>query len=165
MPRALSSDALAAIFAQETGTDKVFLLLLELAHASITPIRVVNNMQPVTFDGHTWVACAFGIALPPEQDEKPPQVRLRIDNVDRLIVEGVRLLTGPATATLRVVFEDPGAPGSATLEAGPFVFTLRGVEYDALEVVGTLAYEDILNDEYPQDAFTPALYPGLFKDL
>lgn len=160
MPRSLSTAAREAMFQQEGGP-RVFLAALEIAHASIQTIRVVNNMELVIYGGNTYLAAAFMITLPAEHDERPPEVRLRIDNVDRQIVEGVRLLSGPATVTLLVLLVEFGV--AATLEAGPFIFTLRSVEYDAMEVVGVLAFEDILNDSFPKDSFTPGLYPGLFK--
>jgi hypothetical protein len=159
MPRALSTAAITSAFNQEGG-DAVFLTLLEIDRVTdlLDPIRVVNNLQNVTHGGHTYLACAFGIALPAEQDDgAPQQVRLRIDNVDRAIVEGIRLLTGPPTVTLTVVL----AATPDTIEAGPFVMTLRDTEYDALEVSGALASDDILGDSFPQHAFSASNHPGL----
>lgn len=49
-----------------------------------------------------------------------------------------------------------------TIEAGPFTFNLREVEYDAEFVSGNLLFEDILNEPFPADSFTPARFPGLF---
>lgn len=160
MPRTLSAAARAAMFAQETGS--VFLLLLDIAGTGLpAPVRVVNNMQPITHAGNVYQAGAFGITLPPEEDDRPPEVRLQIDNVDQAIVEGVRLLTGPPTVTLRVVL----AESPDVIECGPFDFTLRGAEYDAAMVTGTLMFQDILNESFPTDAFTPANFPGLFRDV
>lgn len=161
MPRTLSAAARQSMFAQEGGA-AVFLVLLEITGPGIvTPIRVVNDMQNVTHGGDLYLAAAFIISLPTEQEEIAQQVRLRIDNVDQSIVEGVRLLTGPPTVTMTVVL----AATPDTIEAGPFTFTLRNAEYNAFEVVGTLAYEDILSESYPEDAFTPALFPGMYRDV
>src|SRR5262245_14011819 len=159
MPRSLSAVARAAVFAQEGGA-AVFLALLDIVGPGMPTIRVVNDMQPLTHGGNVYQACAFLITLPSEQSDEPPEVRLRIDNVDQAIVEGVRLLTGPPTVTLTIVLA--GSPD--VVEAGPFDFTLRSAEFTAEEVVGTLAYQDILNESYPTAAFTPANFPNLFRD-
>jgi hypothetical protein len=160
MPRALSNAARTAMFNQEGGA-AVFLVVLTISHPSMSPIRVVNDMVSIVHLGNTYQAAAFGITLPAEVDERPPQVRLRIDNVDRSIVLGVRLLDSPATVTMTVIL----AATPNTIEAGPFVFVLRDTDYDALTVTGTLSYEDILNETYPKDRFTPIVWPGMFRDV
>ena len=35
-------------------------------------------------------------------------------------------------------------------------------EFDAATVEGTLLFEDVLNESFPADSFTPARFPGLF---
>jgi len=96
--------------------------------------------------------------LPAEFDDQLPTVQLQIDNVDRRIMEGVRALTSAPAVTLEVVL----ASAPDTVEAGPFAFTLKAADYDALVISGTLAFEDVLNEPYPQYAFTPGSFPGLF---
>lgn len=54
------------------------------------------------------------------------------------------------------------ASSPSTIEAGPYRFTLRDVMYDAAIVEGTMRFEDVLNEPYPADSFTPARFPGLF---
>lgn len=146
------------MFAQETG--EVFLLLLVIEHPSLpAPIRVVNNTEDIDSGGVTYQRFPFELALPPENDEAPPTVSLRIANADRQIVQAVRSLAGEAmTVALSVVM----ASSPDTVEAGPYRFTLRDVTYDAAIVEGTLRFEDILNEPYPADEFTPARFPGLF---
>jgi hypothetical protein len=158
MPRTLSSTARRAIFAQETG--EVFLLLLTIAHPQLAePIRVVNNNEDVVSGGVTFQRFPFELALPPETEEAPPTVSLRIANADRQIVQAVRALAGDAmTVDVSVVL----ASSPDTIEAGPYRFTLRDVSYDAAIVEGTLRFEDVLNEPYPADSFTPARFPGLF---
>jgi hypothetical protein len=156
--RSLSSVARAAIFAQQTG--EVFVLLLELDHANFTAIiRVCSDNLPVVAGGYTYSPFPFEITLPDESEETPPRVTLKIDNVDRRIVQEVRKVTGnPITVRLRVVL----ASSPDTIEAGPFEFSLRDVEYDAKVITGTLMFEDLLNESFPADSFTPARFKGLF---
>lgn len=145
------------MFAQETG--EVFVLLVTIAHADMpAPIRVCNAGATVTSGGQDFVHFPFEIDLPRESEDAPPTVTLRICNVDRQIVEAVRTYAGEITVTVNLVL----ASSPDTVEAGPFEFTMREAHYDALVVEGTLAFQDVLNEPYPADSFTPSRFPGLF---
>ena len=159
MSRSTSSTLRQAVFAEETG--KVFLLLLTIQHADIgspDTLYFVDNFENVTSGGHTYTAFPFTIDLPGDSDDELPRVQLTIDNVDRSIVEAIRNLGGAPTVTLSVVLSS--SPN--TIEAGPFEMKMRNAEYDSLVVTGDLQSDDILNEPYPGDAFTPQNFPGLF---
>jgi hypothetical protein len=81
--------------------------------------------------------------------------------VDRQIVEGIRTITTPIDATLHVIMSTE----EAAVEAGPWVFSMRDVSYDAFVVSGTLRFEDWLNEPSPSQSFTPTTSPGLFKGV
>lgn len=157
MSRSLSLTARQAINAQETG--EVFLFLLTIDDASLAaPIRVVNNTVNVTSNGNEFVAYPFEITFPDDDAETVGGATLRIDNVDRQIVQAVRSITSAPAVTLEVVM----ASAPDTVEAGPFDFSLQGVSYDALAVQGQLVFEDVLNAAIPQHTMTPQTFPGLF---
>lgn len=158
MPRPLSTPAIRALFASQTG--EAFIVLLTLSHPTLAnPIRVCSDGQALISNGNTYVAFPFRISLPAEVEGAPPTTELEIDNVDRSIVKAVREATGePIQISMSVVL----ASSPNTIEAGPFDFTLRNVEYDASVVRGQLQYEDILNEPYPGDTMTPSRFPGLF---
>lgn len=156
--RSLSTAAKASIFAR--ATDEVWLILLKIEHADLaTDIQVVNNYEDVvTVADGTYVAYPFTITLPQETDERPPDVTLTIDNVDRQIVEAIRSIDTAPTVTIQVVMaSDPD-----TVEAGPFTMTLEDVQYDAFQVTGRLGFEKILDEPFPADRFMPNTYPALF---
>jgi hypothetical protein len=160
MARPLSSAAKAAIFASSTG--EAFLCLLTLEHATLPqPIRVSSDGVATVSRGLTFQAFPFEIDMPEESDGAPPKVRLRVCNVDRVITEAVRnaASSSPIEVTLEVVLASQ--PG--TVEAGPFKFKLREVSYDAVVVEGTLAFEDLLNEPFPADTYSPVDFPGLFS--
>lgn len=158
MPRPLSSRALDALHAPETA--EVFLLLLTVDGAfPDAPLRFVNNMEDITSRGALYLACPFELVLPEDFADRLATVSLRVDNVDRRMVQAVRELGSPPAITLEVVL----ASAPDTLEAGPFAFTLRNVEYDPLVLTGALKFEDILNERFPQHAVTPATVPGAFR--
>lgn len=157
MPRALSTPAMRAIFAQQTG--EAFITLLTFTHPEFLPIRVCDDGQDVVSGGQTFQHFPFELVLPEETDEAPPVVQLEICNVDRAIVNAVRSVSGtPISVEMSIVL----ASSPDTIEAGPITLSLIDVEYDAAVVRGTLAFEgDVLNQAYPAEIFTPADYPGL----
>jgi hypothetical protein len=157
MSRSPSARFKAGVFAQETG--EAFLVLLSISHPDMeTPIRLANNYSDVVSNGETYIGFPFGIALPGDSDENLPQTQIAIDNVDQRVIQAIRELSGPPTMTISVVLAD--TPG--VIEAGPFAMTLREVNYDDQVITATVAYEDVLNEPYPGDFFTPANFPGLF---
>lgn len=157
MPRPLSTAALRAMLAQQTG--EAFLVFLRIDHADLDePIRVVSDGVDHVVDGLTWTAFPFEIAIPSESEDSVPSVKLSIDNVDRSIVQAVRSLASPPTVTIHVAL----GSSPSTIEAGPYEFTLRNVAYDALAVTGDLRFEDVLNEPCPGDVMSPTTFPGLF---
>lgn len=157
MPRQLSAALMQALNAQETG--EVLLHLLTIDHDDLPEtLRFVDNTVDITSGGNVYTAVAFQLALPQEREDAMPQVQVRIDNVDRRIMESIRPLVSPPAMTLAVIL----ASSPNTMEFGPCNFTLRGVEYDARSITGVLAHEDVLNEPAMQYAFTPQNFPGLF---
>lgn len=156
----MSQASLNALHAMlSDSTDEVFLACVTLDHASMTPIRVVNNTQNLTRAAGEFLAFPFEIELPADGEDAVVQVQLRIDNVDRQIVQALRALDSAPSVTLEVVL----ASSPDTVEGGPFEFALKSADYNAIVVTGTLGYEDeLLNEPYPGDTFTPTNSPGLF---
>lgn len=158
MPRTLSQAALASIHAQET--DEVWLVLLTISGTGMTTIRVVNNTEDVYSRGDTFLAFPFEIQLPGEDADMPPAARLRIDNVDKRIVEAVRSINTPPNVTIEVVL----ASQPNTVEIAFTNMTMRSVEYDADSVRGDLVFETIFSEPVTYSV-TPNRFPGLFALL
>ena len=157
MSRTLSAAATQGVNAQQTA--EIYLIILEIDHDDIaSPIRVVNNTEDVVSNGDTYVGYPFEIALPPDTDQGLVNASLRIDNVDRQIVDALRVVSTPPTVAISVILSS----SPDTLEAGPFNMTVEAADYDALTVTFTLAFENILNEPFPALRFDPPSYPGLF---
>lgn len=153
----LSSAALKSALAFET--DEVWLCLLKIEHESLDEvIRVVNNTENITSNGEEYIAFPFELTLPEESQDTPGQAKVRIDNVDRRIVEVIRLCEGVPTMTISVILAD----SPDVVEFGPLIMNLTGVEYDSLIVDATVTYDDVLNQSFPKDRFTPSLFRGMF---
>jgi hypothetical protein len=156
MARTLSSLALEAAHAQQTG--EVWLVLLTMTHASLTaPIRVVNNNEDITSRGNVFQAFPFDIELPGEDPDSPSRARLRIDNVDRTVVNSIRSIDTPPQVMLEVILASQ--PG--TVEVAFSGLTLREVDYDASSVSGDLVFESIFSEPISA-TMTPSRFPGLF---
>lgn len=156
MPRTLSNAALASINAQSTS--EVWLVLLTLSHATLpTPIRLVNNNEDVVSRGNTFIAFPFEIELPGEDPDQPPKAMLRIDNVDRRIVQTIRSITAPPTITLEVIL----ASAPNTVEVSFTNMTLRNAQYDVSTVSGELTFDSIYTEPVTL-TMTPNRFPGMF---
>lgn len=166
MSRSVSSAARTAMYAQQT--EEVFVLLLQIDTGG-EPIRVAldseNLDSKITVDGvdtHssavTFVGGFFGIELPEEAGENISNVRISIDNVDRVIVAAIRQATEPPEVRLWVVLRS----SPDLVEAGPYYLVLENATYDEMMVTGELSFEDVTNRRFPAHEYTPFSTPGLF---
>ncbi len=153
----LSIAALRAVLAETT--DEVFLECLTISGSGLaTPIRVVNDPVPLVRSAGTFQPLSFELTLPTDSDESLPQVNLSVDNVDQQIEATLRAITGVPIVTLEVVL----ASQPDVVEVGPYVLAVKSESADASAVQCSLGYDDVLDEPYPRDQFTPVNSPGLF---
>ena len=157
MARTLSSGAVAALNAQETG--EVFIVLLTIDHVDLAaPIRVSSDAVDTVSNAETYIAFPFELSLPTDLEDGPPRARLRIDNVDRQVVQAIRQINSPASVLIEIVRgADPD-----TVEASFPDFELREVSYSALFVEGDLVVEQFSAEPFPAKSFTPGDFPALY---
>lgn len=160
---ALSTRAKRALF-EAPETAEVFLALLTIEEASLPEtIRLVDNPEDVLHGGETYIASRFEIDLPSEDPDRPPTSRIRVDNVDRKIVEAISVAQAPVRLTFEVVTVDEGSPHTVhNVEAGPFLFDVDAVEWDALTIQGELSFGEELKRRCPEDAYDQTNFAGLF---
>ena len=153
----VTSVALQAINAQNTG--EVFLTLLTLSHPLLTSsLRFVNNITDIVSNGHTYTAWAFELPFPELGGDTLPSLTLTIDNVDPSIAEGIRSIVTPIDVQMAwIIASDPD-----TIQYGPLYLRMKGVEVTLTQISGSLAFEDLLNEPFPFETYTPGSYPGLF---
>jgi hypothetical protein len=144
--------------AYRTELDDAYVGLLEIATTTNGTIRLTDYDVDVVSDGLTYTPEPFQVTLPDSTEDAPPQARLIVDNVNRVLIEALRTMSGTIPITLKVVLaSDPD-----TIEIGPFDFSIRGARWGAT-VECDLAYEPILSMAVPADVFGPADFPGLFR--
>lgn len=158
MPRTLSLPALQGALAQETA--EVYLVLVEINHPTLmTPLRFVNNNTSIVSNMNTYNPYAFEMRMPDDQEDKEPTAELRIDNVDRQLMDEVRSINGELSMTVSVVLES----SPDTIEWGPLDFDVRGVSYDANVITFRLSYSTFIREPFPYLAFDTTNFPGMFQ--
>ena len=158
--RQLSTAALNSMF-DGTESEAVWLVLLTIDHATLTsPFHLVANTEDITSNGDLFTAYPFEVTLSPDDGTKLPEVQLTIDNVNRLLVETIRVMTSPPKVTLTVVLA--AQPNVAEIEIKNMI--LRNVNYNAYSITGTLYADDILNARFPEgDISLSTGYRGQFR--
>jgi len=161
MSRTTSSVFTAMAAAQQTG--EFLLALITITHASIIggPLRLVQDLQPLTSNGNVYTAFPFEIRLPEDTDDGPAKVLLTIDNVDRSIAQAIRGMspTSPPTVTVELVV----ASQPDVVEISIPNLTLRNVSGDAMQIEGELRMDEEDLVAFPGQSFTPQLFPGIFS--
>jgi len=152
------TDAFIAACNAQTS-DECFILLVKIYHDDLSaPIYLNTSGENQVSNGIAYLACPMEITLAEDNDKRPPQIQLRIDNVDRTPVAAVRSITTPPTVDISLVkYSDLD-----TVEASFTGFTMREITYDVLTVEGTLIPENIYSEPACAYTFTPTHFPGLF---
>jgi hypothetical protein len=147
--------------AQETG--EVLLALVTITHSSIVggPLRVVQDLQNLTSNGNVYTAFPFHVTLPIDSDEGAIQVKLVIDNVDRQIVQTIKAIPPSSPPTVQIDLVVAGQPDVVELSMPGM--TLRNVSGDAFQIEGELRIDEEDLIPFPEGAFTPQDFPGIFK--
>lgn len=158
MPRSLPELATRALLAAQS--DAAVWFLLEISHPTElpTPLRFVNNTEPVVRLGETWNPYWFDVTLPSEDADQLPKVTLTLENIEREILDALRALESPLDVKLYVV-----TSADETMVVGPVEFVWRDTQYDATTIQGSLEGEDTLNQRWPKDEFVPSKFPGLSR--
>jgi hypothetical protein len=137
-------------------TDEVYLELVEIDEASLpTPIRAVNNTQSIVSNGDTYAAVPFGINLAGESENEVETVRLKIDNVSRVLVDAVRNALDVPTVRLMIVRADD--PDTLLVD---MKFQVEQSTTTALTVEATLTYDNAYNVAFPRHRVTPQTFPA-----
>jgi hypothetical protein len=119
----------------------------------------VNNNVNITSGGSVYTAYPFEAVLPDDKEEKEPAAEIRIDNVDRSLMDEIRSIQSPPTITISVIL----ASSPNTIEWGPLDMETRGVTYDAQTIIISLAYSAFTQEPFPYLTFDPVNFPGMFQ--
>lgn len=104
MPLEISSHAQTE--SQKNISGAVWLLLVEFAYQSETPVRVCLNNESITWDGNDWSPAIFSLeGLEESKEATVPEVNFTFHDLTRKIIPIVKANGGAvgATVTIRVV--------------------------------------------------------------
>jgi hypothetical protein len=154
----MTENAKREIIRDETAA--VFLYLVKLEAEGMDPLYLVDNTEPVTANGVTYIPCAFRCVLPEQGDDgasKP--CRIEIDNVDRRIAEAAEeTVHTQVTLTVSVVM----AQSPDMIETGPLRFILRNISVSRETVQAELYDFYVYDRNLPGGRYSPLDFPGLF---
>jgi len=140
-------------------TKEVFLTLLEFTHPDMpNAIYFVDNTTAIVSNGTTYDPYPFEITLPEDTEGVLPQVKLKIDNVDRVLTDAIRGFSNPPVVTLKIIL----ASNPDTVEMKLENLKLRNVTFDMYSIKGNLVMDSPLARKFPASTFNPKQYPALF---
>lgn len=157
MPRQLTPTAVRSLLGEQA--EEVFLLTVRIFGSGFADIPLVNNLEDIQVGSVTYSAFPFNIVLPNESRDKPPEARIRIDNLDPEIIQAIRTLHGKPNFELAIRL----ASTPDIIEVGPITLASASAEWDDDWVELTLGSKDLLTEPWPARNFSPVKFPGLFQ--
>jgi Domain of unknown function (DUF1833) len=172
MPNSTLTQALKEAYASAPAGVVVY-HTLELRHPAFSaPIRVVRDYQNLTatleasapadpLTSVTFVAFSFDFTLPEVSPAGLPQVRIEMDNVDRVIVaniEAALATTSLVQCTYReFISTDLGAP-----QNNPALhMTIMSINADIFRVRAVAGFPNLMNVRFPRIEYDAQTFPGL----
>jgi hypothetical protein len=144
----------------QPNTGEVFLLLVTFNHSSFdTPIRLVNNLEPITSRGNEYMAFPIDMVLPPDDGDTLPTVQITCQNASLELIDEVRSVQGPMSLTIEMIM----ASSPDYVEASIGDLRVANAQYDKNTIQLTATVDDLLNTSFPKEKYQPGNFPGLFK--
>lgn len=144
----------------EPNTDEVFLFLLTFNHPSFAePIRLVNNLDNITSNGHEFTAFPLDLALPMDDSDSLPSVQITVQNASLELVDEIRSIQSPMSMKLELIL----ASTPNTIEVSIENMRIASIQYDKQTIQMTCTVDDLLNTAFPKEKYLPSNFPALFK--
>lgn len=158
MSRTLSQTAVASAFAPQTT--EVWHVLLTISGGTIPAAqRYVNNAADVTGGAANalFTAWPFEVGMITDRDDRPPELTLRIDNVDQTLIALLRAQISPIDVKTEIVLSS-----TPTVVEASYDFKLREIRYNAEIIEATLSFEPMLDEAFPKHTLSPTDFPALY---
>lgn len=159
MSRSFPTTIIQAMNAQSTS--EVFLAIIDIKHSTFSTFYYVNNFESITSNGQVYSPFPFSLILPETSEDTAPVFTLRISNVSREIIDEIRGVAG-LRERMKIDISIIAASDPDTLLATWPDFELVNVDYNREYIIATLSLENLFNEPFPGDSFSPANFPGLF---
>lgn len=146
-------------FVNEPDKDDAFVALVEIDHPSFaSPIRLAGNTEELVSSGTVYNPVGLRVALPSEEEDDLPQVKLEIADIDQTVTIAMRNLDHQVVerATITANFVRGNQPD--WIEQGPHEYELLTVEISNGTVILTLGYQNIGRHSFPSKRVTPECF-------
>lgn len=156
---------------ERTESGEIALIFLAISHPELEEIiRVVSDPKDFVWGGETFQGFQFEIDLLTDND-RFPEARLTIQNVDQRIGEALRKVTAPARLRIDVLagsqFDLTVSPraeiGTAQPEYTADALYLVDVEVDVMQITGRITSWNYSQELWPGIRATQDRCPGLFR--
>lgn len=155
--RTVSPNAIVSINAAET--DEVWLAMLVLDHGDFDEtIRLVANGEPITHFGNVFEPFPFRVTLPDEGEGAKTLVRFEATNVSLELTTALLAIEGAVSGSIFWVLADT----PDVVEVGPLDLEIRGIEYNALTITGSMVVEPIRDLAFGSMRMDTVNAPGNF---
>ena len=160
MPQVISSArGIAAALSQTV--DQTFVFLLEINYGEEQQnLRFAANYTDITHNGEVYIAKPFRFTMPTDSATRPPQARLVIEDINRVLAAQFRPTEKPPELTLTFIrVEEPDVVEGVVRD-----LLLKNM---SISVEGVLScdvvWDSLVAEPYPIHRYDPALFPGLFR--
>lgn len=162
-----SAAFLAAVHNQNLDDCILDLCTIESTDLIESPIRIVNNIDPIVSRGDTFYAVPFTVIYPGQLQSRLPIINLVLpaiwDPADPMTGGTVGMVSRMDTGTLKLEMILGSNPN--VVERGPFNFRIKKSRADEKNVTLECAYQDTITEPVPGHLMTPATCPGIFKNV
>ena len=159
MSRQTTPSFISAFNAEET--QHALITLLKLTDQDSGEIfRFCNDSVnvPAGPDGFEYLAFPFDVIYPKHEEGRVSQASLSITNVDRRLIDNLRIVDRPLQVELTAVLSDDFTTPIATWVG----YEWKELSFNATTISGTMTLESFLNEPYPKKLMGGQTNPGLF---
>ena len=157
----LSSDAFQES-ASHNIVEPAYLFLLQINSPQLDePIFLVNNNEPVVSRGINYEPFPFEVVLPPDDGQKPQNLKLVTFNVHPEMINLIRQAVEPPTVLLELVTSED----LDFVEKRIDFMAVVSAQYDALNVTFDLASSSVFSRSTLRGKYTQSEFRGLFFAL
>ena len=136
------------------------LLFLEMSAPSMPEVlRIVNDTQNWTSNGHEYIGFPFQFKLPDDVSGQSTRAQIVVDNVGRSLTEDLERMAPNETVDIRIMVSDRVNPNAYEQDIR---LPMMRVSVNASTVTVQAGDDFIMRQQAVQLRFTPHLTPGLF---
>ena len=142
--------------------DPVYLFLLTINSSELSePIYLVNNNEEILSRGKAYQPFPFEVILPPDDGQKPQNLKLVTFNVHPEMINLIRQTVEPPTVLIELVT----TADLDFVEKSVDFMSVVSAQYDALNVTFDLASSSVFTRSTLRGKYTQSEFRGLFFAL